>query len=111
MMLQTFRRFYETHFVQIFSKTAKINITHYLVGYLHYFGTMIVILGNSPGFTGSHSDNVEPFHAGQLLNLRIIFCSAVFLYAWFYQFLTNLIFCNLRKNKTGECKIKLFKEK
>lgn len=50
MTAQCGRRFYETNFIQIFSSTSKINISHYLVGYLHYFGAIIVILLNSEGF-------------------------------------------------------------
>lgn len=47
---QCARRFYETNFVQIFSSTSKINISHYLVGYLHYFGAIVAILLNAEGF-------------------------------------------------------------
>lgn len=48
--LQCVRRFYETNFVQIFSSKSKINISHYLVGYLHYFGAVLAVLLNSEGF-------------------------------------------------------------
>lgn len=48
--MQCLRRFYETNYVQIFSKKNKINIGHYLVGYLHYFGVILAILVNAEGF-------------------------------------------------------------
>lgn len=51
IFLQCVRRFYETNFTQIFSKKNKINISHYLVGYLHYFCTILAILINTEGFT------------------------------------------------------------
>lgn len=50
LTLQCARRFYETSFVQIFSSKSKINISHYLVGYLHYFGAVVAILLNAEGF-------------------------------------------------------------
>lgn len=50
MTLQCARRFYETNFVQIFSKKSKINISHYIVGYLHYFGAILALLLNTEGF-------------------------------------------------------------
>lgn len=50
MALQCARRFYETNFVQIFSKNNKINISHYIVGYLHYFGVILALLVNTEGF-------------------------------------------------------------
>lgn len=50
LTLQCVRRFYETNFVQIFSSKSKINISHYLVGYLHYFGAVVAILLNAEGF-------------------------------------------------------------
>lgn len=50
LTLQCARRFYETNFVQIFSSKSKINISHYLVGYLHYFGAIVAVLLNAEGF-------------------------------------------------------------
>lgn len=100
IFLQIFRRFYETHFIQIFSKTAKINLSHYVVGYLHYYGTILAILAHAPGFvTGTPLSLV---YLRQLIDFRIILFSTLFIYAWSYQFISNLILINLRKNKSGE---------
>lgn len=99
IFLQIFRRFYETHFIQIFSKKSKINISHYLVGYLHYYGMILAILAHAPGFVGGTP--LSLIYLRQLTDIRIIVCSAVFLYAWVHQFLSNLILINLRKNKSG----------
>lgn len=99
IFLQIFRRFYETHFIQIFSKKSKINILHYLVGYLHYYGMILAILAHAPGFVGGTP--LSLIYLRQLTDIRIIVCSAVFLYAWVHQFLSNLILINLRKNKSG----------
>lgn len=46
---QCFKRFYETWFVSVFSK-SKINIAHYLAGYVHYWITTTVILAEASGF-------------------------------------------------------------
>lgn len=50
MTLQCGRRFYETNFVQIFSKKSKINISHYMVGYIHYFCAILALIANTEGF-------------------------------------------------------------
>lgn len=50
MSMQCMRRFYETNFVQIFSKKSKMNVSHYVVGYVHYFGAIVGLLANTEGF-------------------------------------------------------------
>lgn len=100
LFLQIFRRFYETHFIQIFSKKSKINIAHYLVGYLHYYGAILAILAHAPGFVSGTP--VSLIYLRQLIDIRIGFFSALFIYAWCHQFLSNLILINLRKNKSGK---------
>lgn len=52
MTLQSFRRGYETWFVSVFSD-VKINITQYIVGYTHYWGTITCILAEAEGFKKS----------------------------------------------------------
>lgn len=62
MFLQCARRFYETNFVQIFSRKSKINVSHYLVGYLHYFGVILALLINTEGFTRGNSNRRDLPH-------------------------------------------------
>lgn len=50
MTLQCTRRFIESNFLQIFSKKSKINLTHYLCGYLHYYGVFVLIVAKADGF-------------------------------------------------------------
>lgn len=100
--LQVCRRFYETHFIQIFSKKAKINITHYLVGFIHYFLMGVTLLGNASGFVRDATAPVPQVHLRHLIDVRLILGAALFLYAWLHQFKSNLILINLRKNKTGK---------
>lgn len=55
MTAQCVRRFYETWFVSVFSN-ARMNFSHYIVGYSHYFGAICSILAEAPGFT-PHAGN------------------------------------------------------
>lgn len=98
-MLQCVRRFYETHFVQVFSSTSKMNLSHYIVGYFHYFGALLAIISQAQGFVrGSlpesiKSDDITLWHYTAI---------ALFLYAWYNQFISNLILASLRKNISGK---------
>jgi 3-oxo-5-alpha-steroid 4-dehydrogenase 3 / polyprenol reductase len=53
LTLQCVRRFYETHFVQVFSSSSKMNFSQYLVGYIHYFGALTVVVSKAENFTAS----------------------------------------------------------
>ncbi|XP_052896600.1 polyprenol reductase [Anopheles moucheti] len=100
--LQCLRRFYETWFVQVFSSKLKINLSAYLVGYIHYFGTVVAILSQAEGFTRmgpvSLPTNGYRFEPSLSLGLAI----GVFYYAWFHQYRSNVILANLRKDKVGK---------
>ena len=54
LMAQSTKRMYETLFVSVFSKT-KIDVGHYILGYLHYVGAGAAILAEAPGFTNTSS--------------------------------------------------------
>lgn len=101
LTLQCARRFYETQYIQVFSKQAKINFVHYLVGYLHYFGAFLAIISQAPGFvrnpqpedlTYIHIDMVFPRNLSMML---------VFFLGWYQQLRANLMLANLRKNRSG----------
>ncbi|KAJ6646613.1 Polyprenol reductase [Pseudolycoriella hygida] len=99
IMLQCIRRFYETHFVQVFSSTSKMNLSHYIVGYFHYFGAFLAVISQAQGFVrGSLSESIK------WNDITLLHCVAVglFLYAWYNQFMSNLILASLRKNHSGE---------
>lgn len=96
---QCLRRFYETHYIQIFSSTGKINFSHYLVGYLHYFGTVTAILGAANGFV--HGSDVISPRLSDLSGRH--FCAVIlFICAWTLQFQSNIILANMRKSKDGK---------
>ncbi|KAL5292509.1 SRD5A3.2 family protein [Megaselia abdita] len=99
LTLQCVRRFYETNFVQIFSSKSKINVSHYLVGYLHYFGAIVAVLLNAEGFVrGTHG------HSFSFRNLKVaqVICCMIFHMCWREQYKSNMIFVDLRKDKAGK---------
>uniref|UniRef100_A0A1B0DIY8 Polyprenal reductase n=1 Tax=Phlebotomus papatasi TaxID=29031 RepID=A0A1B0DIY8_PHLPP len=98
MFAQCTRRFWETHFLQIFSRSSRINIAHYLVGYIHYFGALVAILGHAQGFvmtSGSALVSREQF------TWRIIISTAIFAFAWWHQWRSNVILARLRTDSNG----------
>lgn len=50
MFMQVSRRLYDTHFVSVFGKNAKINIAQYLIGLIHYPGSALAIICEAPKF-------------------------------------------------------------
>lgn len=125
MTMQCGRRFYETNFVQIFSKNSKINWSHYLIGYIHYFGAILTLLANTEGFVRGmyvrfnflllqiHIDLYNysftgtlpsPFSLKQISLLQYL-CIFIFHFSWTQQYKSNMILVNLRKDaKSGEIK-------
>ncbi|KAM7354456.1 polyprenal reductase [Cochliomyia hominivorax] len=100
MALQCARRFYETNFVQIFSKKSKINLSHYMVGYLHYFGAILALLTNTEGFVRGSLPSSFSFTKISLVQYICIF---LFHFSWSQQYKSNVILVNLRKDaKTGQ---------
>ncbi|XP_046624161.1 polyprenol reductase isoform X3 [Neodiprion virginianus] len=95
--IHCWKRFYETHYVSIFSN-VKINLSHYIVGFVHYVGTISCLIGESNGFfKGS-----RPIVNWNGLTYIDYSCSIIFLWATYKQLICNKILSNLRKNKKGE---------
>lgn len=103
LTLQCIKRFYETHWVQVFSSHSKMNITHYAVGYFHYFGAFLAIISQGPGFVRQTSTAKVSvvMELNQLSALHYV-AIALFMYALYKQHQCNLILANLRKNKSGK---------
>lgn len=102
LFVQCVRRFYETHYVQVFSSSSRMNITHYLVGCLHYFGAFAAVLSQARGFVrGSGNarastlqlDDIEAWHYVAI---------AAFMYCWLKQFESNRILAQLRCDASGK---------
>lgn len=101
LTLQCARRFYETQYIQVFSSKSKINLSHYLVGYIHYFGAFLVILSQAPGFVRNPRPEDQAFiHVDQILPFTLS-SGIIFLVGWYQQCRANLMLANLRKNRKG----------
>lgn len=100
LLIQSWKRFYETHYLSIFSKT-KINITHYAIGYIHYFGCVLAILAEAPSpFTSLSVDHLSYFSVNDI-NIRLIIGIIIFVWAFQQQYLANVTLVGLRTNKKG----------
>ncbi|KAF3420306.1 hypothetical protein E2986_10488 [Frieseomelitta varia] len=97
LTLHCWKRFYETHFVNIFSDKM-MNISHYIIGHYHYVGTLICIIGESKGFVEGSEGN---FSWKKITYLQLI-CAIIFVLSSCVQFRTNLILNKLRRNKDGK---------
>ncbi|KAJ3643956.1 hypothetical protein Zmor_011169 [Zophobas morio] len=101
LVLQVFRRFHDTHFVSVFSKSATINLGHYLVGMAYYPAVFLIIFSEAPKFAipfSNDQSNVHLHHLGIMEMCAII----LFLWAWYHQYVTSKILGNLRKNTKGD---------
>lgn len=104
LLLQIYRRFYDTHFVSVFGRNAKINIFHYVVGVAHYPTIAAAILCEAPKFSPSKSSSLSLGDIG----LWDIAAVAFFLWSWYHQHICTVILANLRKNEKGTIRIDLF---
>lgn len=102
LTIQCARRFYETQYVQVFSGHSKINISHYLVGYFHYFGAFLSIISQAPGFVRHPRPDDKPYLLFDELYPLHLTMVVLFMSAWFQQFRANSMLANMRKNKTGD---------
>lgn len=98
MLIQCWKRYYETHFLSIFSN-SKINILYYVIGYIHYFGCIASILAEAPApFTMFSTDHPSYFSIYDI-NIRLITGVTIFLWAFRQQYLANVTLVRLRTNK------------
>ncbi|XP_053600188.1 polyprenol reductase [Plodia interpunctella] len=98
LTIQCVRRLYETYFVQVFAKTSKMNLSHYLAGIIHYFACIVATVGQAPMFCGKQNREAITWNDAWTTTF-VILCSIIFLVSWYEQFKTNLIFAGLRKDK------------
>ncbi|XP_026765432.2 polyprenol reductase [Galleria mellonella] len=98
LTIQCLKRLYETYIVQVFAKSSKMNLSHYLAGIIHYFACIVATVGQAPLFCGNQNREYITWNDTRTTVLAIP-CSLIFLFAWYEQFKTNIIFANLRKDK------------
>ncbi|XP_063993319.1 polyprenol reductase isoform X2 [Diachasmimorpha longicaudata] len=104
MTIHCWKRLYETTCVSVFSN-ARINVSHYIIGYVHYLGTFTCILGESQGFV---KDSRFRFHWSNLTFLDYL-CALIFLSASYLQLHSNYILSSLRKDRRGVVITKSYK--
>ncbi|CAL8113980.1 unnamed protein product [Orchesella dallaii] len=96
-LFQVGRRLYETLFVCVYSDT-KMNVMHYLLAWLHYFGSMLTIVAYSPAFA-SRASNFDLNISFDKLNLIHVVATLLFFYGSWVQYQAHVGFANLRKDK------------
>ncbi|CAG4987851.1 unnamed protein product [Parnassius apollo] len=102
LTIQCIRRCYETYCLQVFAKSSKMNLSHYLVGMVHYFACVVAVVGQAPLFCGNQNRD-KVVWTDKRTSILAIPCVLIFLYACYEQYQTNIIFANLRRDKkTGE---------
>lgn len=102
LTIQVYRRFYDTQRVSVFSEKSRMNLSHYLVGLIHYPGAALAILSEAPLFTKT-PETIQ----NQSLNLHLLSVSEkiailLFMLAWKHQYTCTKILANLRKNEDGQ---------
>lgn len=95
--IHCWKRMYETCYINVFSN-QKIHITVYLVGFIHYIGLILCILGESEGFVkGSHMS----IFLHKVTAVKLV-CAFICLWSSYMQLKTNFILANLRKSTHGD---------
>ncbi|GJQ64918.1 hypothetical protein Trydic_g7087 [Trypoxylus dichotomus] len=99
LTLQCLRRLYDTNFVSVYGKNSKIHLGHYALGFLFYTGCVLTILGGAVGFTAPNSE--KQVLQWSDLNMKELFATYLFLWAWWHQYKVTVILANLRKDEKG----------
>ncbi|KZC13962.1 PREDICTED: polyprenol reductase [Dufourea novaeangliae] len=102
--LHSWKRFYETHYVNIFSNKM-MNIAHYIIGFYHYVGIIISIIGESEGFV----EGSEGYFSYKKITYIQIICGAIIIVSSYVQLEANYILSSLRKDKNGEMNSAVYK--
>ncbi|KAF2900043.1 hypothetical protein ILUMI_06147 [Ignelater luminosus] len=97
LTIQCCRRMYDTHFVSVFGKTSRMNLSHYLIGFIHYTGAVFAILVEAPRFSRSYG---VVFRWIDLTYIDVV-AALFFLWANWHQYKATVILANLRKDKKG----------
>lgn len=98
MTAQVFRRMYECGFVNVDSG-SRMNMAHYIIGYLHYTCVGLGILSEAPLFCGGDAQQQAPapLVCPMGVVVRHLLAAAVFVWAWLHQFRAHKIFARLKR--------------
>ncbi|XP_001603226.2 polyprenol reductase [Nasonia vitripennis] len=94
--IHCWKRFYESHFVSVYSDQY-MNVSLYLLGFFHYFGSVISIVGESQNFLKGTEIDLN----WSRLSMLDWACALIFLVSTYLQYRSNIILSNLRKDKKG----------
>ncbi|XP_041972813.1 polyprenol reductase-like [Aricia agestis] len=97
VVIQCCRRYHESHHLQVFSRSARMNISHYMVGFYHYFGVVVAAVTEAPLFSGTQHSNILWLDTRTVI--LTVPCVAVFAWAWHEQYQSNVILASLRRDK------------
>ncbi|XP_076301117.1 polyprenal reductase [Lasioglossum baleicum] len=98
------KRFYESNCISIFSGKM-MNISHYFIGFYHYFGTLISLIGESKGFV----EGSESYFSWKNITYIHLICAFIITLSSYAQLRANYILSGLRKEKTGEINSTVYK--
>lgn len=100
IMLQVYRRLYDTHFVSIFSKKAKMSLALFVVALLYYAFLPLALISEATRFS-TFAHTKEYFELSQLSWIDFL-AVLLFLWAWYHQHVATKILANLRLDSTGK---------
>ena len=102
--LQCCKRLYETTCVNIFSDKM-MNLVHYFMGFCHYIGVLLCVIGESKGFSGDSNGTI----AWNRITYIQLLCAVIFILASYTQLKANYTLRNLRKDKDDKINFKVYK--
>ncbi|XP_011060107.1 PREDICTED: polyprenol reductase [Acromyrmex echinatior] len=95
--IHCWKRVYESCFVNVYSN-QKMHVFLYFIGFAHYIGIILCILGESKGFVkGSYAT----LFLHKITTVKLV-CAFICLWASYEQLKTNFILARLRKNSHGD---------
>ncbi|XP_044255994.1 polyprenol reductase-like isoform X2 [Tribolium madens] len=97
-LLRIWRRFYDTHFVSVFSKKASMFCFQFIIGIFYYLGAMVIIVSEAPKFAVTREPDKFDWSNVTITDVVAVL---VFLWAWYRQHTTTVILANLRRNSKG----------
>ena len=100
LLIHVFRRLLECKLMSVYSD-AKINIAHYVMAFLFYFGVGLSLLAEAPGFEPGKNDLVI-VSSNNFFTANTIVGIVLFAIASHIQFKSHWILSSLRKNSKGK---------
>lgn len=78
LTLQCLRRFYETNFVSVFGKNARMHFIHYSLGFQHYTGCALAILGGASHFSKPYGKSFYYYYYYYSISKKLLIIANIF---------------------------------